>query len=162
VDFRSVLIELRSAGARFVVIGGVGAILQGAPTMTFDVDIVHARDEENRRRLLEALRKLDARYREHLPKVLRPTEDDLASDGHLLLMTSHGPLDVLGKVVGDRTYEDLSPRARLVDLGDGIEVEVLDLEALIQLKEETGRDKDHLHLKYLRMALEDREQDPEA
>src|SRR5882672_5233809 len=48
----------------FVVVGGVAAVLGGAPISTFDLDIVHDRSPANVVRLLGALAELDARYRD--------------------------------------------------------------------------------------------------
>jgi hypothetical protein len=81
-----------------VVVGGVAAVLNGAPISTLDLDIVHARSEENLDRLLAALTELDARYRDLTGRVLRPERSALAGDGHHLLITSYGPLDVLGQI----------------------------------------------------------------
>ena len=44
----------------FIVVGGVAAVIQGAPVNTFDLDVVHARTPDNIERLLGALRELDA------------------------------------------------------------------------------------------------------
>ena len=156
MGFRQILGELAAAEVDFVVVGGVCAVLQGVPTSTFDLDIVHSRDEANRRRLMQVLLKLEARYREHLPKELTPALDHLDSDGHMLLATSEGPLDLLGTVVGGRTYAELLPRSDLMDLGGGKQVRVLGLEALIEIKVETGREKDRAQLPLLRRTLEER------
>lgn len=157
MDFRRILTALLEARVDFIVVGGVSAVLQGVPTTTFDLDIVHARTAENRRRLATVLRALDACYREHLPgKRLTPTEADLESKGHLLLMTVAGPLDVLGTVVGGLDFDDLAPRTRALELG-GASVKVLDLAAVIELKERTGRDKDLAQLPLLRRTLKERE-----
>jgi hypothetical protein len=48
----------------FIVVGGVGAVLQGAPISTFDLDRVHPRTRKNVDRLMVALELLDARYRD--------------------------------------------------------------------------------------------------
>ncbi len=157
MDFRTILAELARREVDFVVVGGVCAVLHGVPTSTFDLDLVHARDAENRRRLIEALRFLEACYREHLPKRLEPTEEDLASGGHMLLMTSAGPLDLLGTVSGGGEYADLVPESGWLEVGDALRVRVLDLEALIALKEETGREKDRAQLPLLRQTLEERD-----
>ena len=79
MGFRALLQELTAANVEFVVIGGVSAVLQGVPTTTFDLDIVHSREGANRRRLFVVLQRLEACYREHLPRVLVPTgrEKDL-------------------------------------------------------------------------------------
>ena len=155
MDFRAILAALVRAEVEFVVVGGVGAVLHGVPATTFDLDIVHGRDPENRRRLFAVLQSLDACFREHLPKRLAPTLDDLASAGHLLLMTSAGPLDLLGTVTGGRDYAALVPHCGWMDAGEGVGVRVLDLETLILLKEETGREKDRAQLPLLRRTLEE-------
>src|ERR1700689_863921 len=93
--------------AEFLVVGGVAAVLQGAPVSTFDVDIVHSTSPENVARILSALEELDARYR--FQPELRPGADHLSPLGHQLLITRFGPLDVLGMIGNRRTYFDLLP-----------------------------------------------------
>lgn len=156
MDFRRILSALVEAQVDFVVIGGVGAVLQGVPTTTFDLDIVPSRSLENRRKLFEVLEALEACYRQHLPRKLLPTVEDLSSDGHMLLMTRAGPLDVLGRVAGGLEYTDLVPRSRWMELGEGLRIRVLDLAAIIEIKERTGREKDLAQLPLLRRALRER------
>ncbi|XXY53339.1 hypothetical protein WME91_19605 [Sorangium sp. So ce269] len=80
----------------FIVVGGVAAVIQGAPVNTFDLDVVHARTPDNIERLLGALRELDAFYRTDLQRRLPPTASHLVSPGHQLLATNMGTLDLLG------------------------------------------------------------------
>ena len=123
-----------------------------APTVnTFDVDIVHSRDPENLDPYLAALQELDARYR-HRPE-FRPDESHLAATGHQLLLTRFGPLDVLGAIGGGWTYADLLPRSQLMEVAPGLAVRVLDLETIIQIKEEVGGEKDLATLPVLRRTL---------
>ena len=150
--FRDALDILARHRVELVVVGGVAAVLDGVPMATFDLDIVHARSPENLRRLAAALGELDARYRDPAGRVLRPDASALAGDGHHLLMTRCGPLDVLGAIGSGRHYEDLLPESAPVTLG-GASIPVLRLEALIRTKEETGRDKDLAVLDLLRRAL---------
>jgi hypothetical protein len=77
-------------------VGGVAAVLAGAPISTFDLDIVHDRSATNVARLLNALTDLDARYRDLTGRVLRPEARALEGDGHHLLLTSCGPLTYSG------------------------------------------------------------------
>jgi hypothetical protein len=156
MDFRAILEALAGARVEFVVVGGVCAVLHGVPTTTFDLDIVHERSAENVRRLHGVLQDLDACYREHLPRRLRPLERDLALGGHHLLMTRAGPLDLLGTVVGGRSYAELVEHSREKDLGQGLGVRVLDLELLVRLKEESSREKDRAQLPLLRRTLAER------
>ena len=155
-DFLAALRALAEHRVEFVVIGGVAAVLHGAPMTTFDLDVVPARTAENAERLHLALAQLDACYREHLPKLLRPRTADLLLPGHHLLMTAAGPLDVLGSVAGDRTYFDLVARSEAFALEAKLSVRVLALDALIELKEATDREKDRLVLPVLRRTLEEK------
>lgn len=81
-DFSSILEVLTRHEVDFIVVGGVCAVLLGAPVSTFDLDIVHSRSSENLIRLSKALQALDAHYRDHLPQRLEPTLAGLAETGH--------------------------------------------------------------------------------
>ena len=154
-DFKKILRVLVTHGVEFVVIGGVGAVLQGAPIATFDLDIVHGRSEENLDRLLKALEELRSVYRLLGGRKLRPTRSHLRTAGHQLLMTEFGPLDVLGSVGAERSYSELIDEAEVFELGD-FRFHVLSLGALIQLKEEAGRAKDRAMLEILRAVLKEK------
>ena len=156
-DFLAILRELVSHRVDFVIVGGVGAVLLGAPVSTFDLDLVHSRTAGNVQRLLTALQCMDAYYREHPETRLRPSAQDLAGTGHHLLMTRSGPLDLLGAVTRGRGYEDLLPKTIEIFAGPDLPVHVLDLADLITLKEELGREKDAATLPILRRTLEERE-----
>ncbi len=149
-SFRRILEVLERHGVDYVVVGGVAAVLQGAPVTTFDIDALVKVSPENSERLRKALDALDARYREHAS--LQPTTADLEAGGHLLLMTSAGPLDVLGFIGGGKRFEDVAESAEAMSIGD-IAVRVLSLEALIEEKRALGRDKDRATLKVLEALL---------
>ena len=97
-DFRAILRTLSEYKVEFIVVGGVSAVLHGAPVSTFDLDIVHAREPKNLERLLAALSAMDAHYRMQSEQRRQPDASHLFSPGHQLLMTRHGPLDVLGSI----------------------------------------------------------------
>ena len=98
-NFLEILRVLTHYQVDFIVVGGVCAVLQGAPITTFDLDIVHSRKPENLDRLITALEALEAYYRVRHDLKLKPTLSHLSSPGHQLLMTRYGPLDVLGPSV---------------------------------------------------------------
>jgi len=152
-DFLAILRTLRRRGVDFIVIGGIGAVLHGAPIDTFDLDVVHSRDPANIGRLLAALESLQARSR--FRSGLRPDASHLTSAGHQLLMTRHGPLDLLGSAGHHHTYDDLLPYAVDTRLTSSLSVQVLRLDWLIRLKEETGAEKDLAVLPILRRTLEE-------
>jgi hypothetical protein len=86
-DFEAILRVLAGHKVDLVVVGGVAATLQGAPVTTFDLDIVHSREEANLDRLMAALRGLDAWYREKPDLRIAPDRERLGGPGHHLLMT---------------------------------------------------------------------------
>lgn len=156
-DFLEMLKALIDHQVDFIVVGGVCAVLQGAPYNTFDLDVVHSRVPENLDRLVEALQSIDAHYRFHSQRIV-PTASHLASPGHHLLTTAFGPLDVLGTLVEDLGYPELESFAEWFALELGQEVRVLSLEKLIEIKEKTGRPKDQIMLGVLRETLREKRQ----
>jgi predicted nucleotidyltransferase len=154
-DFGCLLRILTEHGVDFLVVGGVGAVLQGAALSTFDLDIVHSTEPANIARLLAALEDLDAYDRAQPDRRLRPRQTHLSSPGHQLLMTRFGPLDVLGTIGNGRRYQDLLPQAAEMMIGEGIRIRVLNLETQIAVKEEIGQEKDIAALPLLRHALEE-------
>ena len=154
--------KLEESKAQFIVVGGLAAVLHGAPVQTYDVDIVYARNLENIDRLLAVLASLDAIFRVQPQRRLRPAASHLSSSGHLNLLTTGGPLDLLGSVGRDLRYEDLLPHSSKMDIGGEVQIQVLDLEMLIELKEQLGGDKDTAVLPVLRQTLRLRDQANES
>jgi len=138
----------------FIVVGGVSAALNGAPISTFDIDIVHNRTPENVAKLQAALTELNAVYRTHPGRQLRPDTPQLQGPGHQLLVTDAGPVDVLG-ALGDVEYDHLLSDTAEFELDGPVAVRVLNLDRLIRLKEDLGREKDRAVLPILRRTLEE-------
>jgi hypothetical protein len=116
-SFRRILEILDEHGVELIVVGGVAAVLHGAPVTTFDIDTLVKIDDVNADRLLAAFMALDARYREDA-ETIRPTKADLLAGGHLLLMTSSGPLDVLGFIGRNQRHEDFANATAAIRVGD--------------------------------------------
>jgi hypothetical protein len=152
-DFTAVLATLRRHGVRFVLVGGVAAVIEGAPIATFDLDVVPDREARNIDRLVEALAELKARYRGR--RRLRPAPDALRGPGHHLLMTRCGPLDILGVIGKERDFRALLPHSRRRVLG-GTSLRVLDLETQIAVKEELDFAKDRAVVPILKATLRER------
>ncbi len=155
-DFLAILQTMAGRGVDYIVVGGVAAVLQGAPVATFGLDLVHSREPENLNRLLAALDFLKARYRTPGAETARPTYSHLVSPGHQLLMTRWGPLDLLGTIGEAQGYSELLDRTVTLDAGQDLSVQVLDLSTLIQLKEQLANDKDRAILPILRRTLEEK------
>ncbi len=142
--------------AEFIVVGGVCAVLHGASSSTFGLDLVYSRTPKNLDRLLSGLEELDAYFRDEGRNHLRPAHSHLASPGHQLLMTRAGPLDLLGTIGRDRGYDELLPHTIPLKVGQGLSALLLDLTTLIAVMEEMGRDKDKATLAILRRTLEEK------
>jgi len=145
----TLLARLAASGTDFLLVGGLAAVAQGAPLTTIDVDVVHRRDPDNVDRLLAFLASVDARHRGRPPgQILRPSREALLGEGHQLLMSTLGPLDVLGAIEGGRGYEELLPDAVTIEV-EGQRVRVLRLETLADLKRGATSPKDRLVLAIL-------------
>lgn len=155
-DFLAILKHLAKHEVDFIVVGGIGAVLQGAPTATFDLDVVHSREPRNIDKLLAALDTLGATYRGPAARKIKPDRSHLTSLGHQLLITRFGPLDVLATVGTGREYPDLLPKSIAMEISPGIKVRVLGLSAIIKTKEEVGGEKDRAMLPVLRQTLEEK------
>jgi hypothetical protein len=151
-NFIELLCLLEREGVEFIVVGGMAGVMQGAPVVTADIDIVHRRTVENVARLLRVLAAIGARYRRD-PRGLQPEETPLLGPGHQLLETRLGPLDVLGEVLGG-DYETLLGDATRLRIDEGVSVNVLSLARLIELKRAAGRPKDLAVLPVLEATLE--------
>ncbi len=158
-DFFHILQTLTDHRVEFILVGGVCAVLHGAPVSTFDIDLVHARSGENVSKLLRALEALDARFRDPAGRSLKPKESHLESPGHQLLITSAGPLDMLGEIGDGMGFDELLPNTSFIDVGSGLRVRILDLKTLIETKEAVGHEKDLAVLPILKRTLEEQGKD---
>ena len=123
MDIRTIFQVLTSHGARYILVGALGAVAHGARLRTQDVDICNAADEDNSRRIHAALIDLDAEL------IRKPPGRDLeevdmsrwdtlrlhAPDEHHLFTTPYGQIDVLPQPLGSSgwagltCYEELLP-----------------------------------------------------
>ena len=157
-DLSSILEGLIKADVKFILVGGLAAVVQGAPVTTMDVDIVHARSPENIAKLFTFLKSIDATYRRPDDKVIEPKEDDFSGMGHALLTTRLGPLDVLAVIEEGKAYEDLLEYTVEIEFR-GHTLRVLDLKMLIELKRTSKDPKDKQRLPVLEETLRQLEEE---
>ena len=111
------LIEILTRhNVRFIVVGGVAAVLQRVPINTQDFDLVHDRAKDNVARLLLALAELGAEYADD-PRHLKPNESHLVGPGNGLLRSGNLKFDLLGSIDIGGGYEDLLPCSEVLDVG---------------------------------------------
>lgn len=154
-DFFEILRVLHKHEVDFIVVGGVCAVLHGAPVTTYDLDLIRSCTPQNVMKWLAVLEDLDGQSRLH-QAVVRPNKSHLEARGHLLLNTRCGHLDLLGTAGAGRDYEDLIQHT-VTGTIRGISFRMLDLETLIRTKEEAGRDKDRVMLPILRATLKEKQ-----
>ena len=156
VDIEKAVQVLTAKGVEFIVIGGVAAALHGSARATFDLDVVYSRTRENIRRLASALQPYSPYLRGAPPGLpFRWDEQTIEHGLNFTLVTSFGPMDLLGEVVGGGAYHDLLPHADEI-LAFGVPVRRVRLDKLIQLKRAAGRPKDLEAVAELQALLEEK------
>ena len=159
-DPQRILDALVTERVRFVLVGGMAAVLHGDTGVTLDVDVTPAFDDENLHRLALALANLQARIRaEGSPDGLAfdcsmQFLRNLGPEAVLNLTTSAGDLDLAFMPAGTRGFEDLRRDAVAIDL-TGTSVLVASLADVIRSKCAANREKDRQALPRLRQ-LEER------
>lgn len=130
---RSTFESLRSHDVRYVVIGGIAAVLHGVPRATFDLDILIEATPANAARLLAAFLE--------------------AGLGTALLTTPEGLLEHEITVFNDRVRIDVQIRTPGLEFEDawkrretmsyqGVPIEVVSREDLLASKRAAAREKD--------------------
>lgn len=142
VDLERLLPALSGAGVELIIVGGVAAIVHGSARLTQDLDIVYRRNPDNIVRLAAALKPFSPYLRGAPPGLpFRWDAETIQRGLNFTLVTSVGPLDVLGEIAGGGTYENLISHSRKLSVF-GVECYCLGLDRLIQAKRDAGRPKD--------------------
>jgi hypothetical protein len=142
---------------RYVLIGGLAAVLQGSPIATFDVDVCPARSPADLRRLADALEELEACIRtpDSAEGVPFPRDADFLSNVQVLnLVTRFGDFDISFRPSGTQGFEELS-RNSIAMRVRGVNINVAALEDIIRSKEAANRPKDQRSLPVLRQLLKE-------
>lgn len=138
---------LDEAGLEAIVVGATAAVLQGAPTMTQDVDLL-IRDTRKNREKLHRFSELVGGSNPTAISDLSPT---------LRILGLPVSVDILfDELSGGLKFASLRSRSIEVKLGDVVAT-VASLEDVIASKEATGRAKDLAQLPILRHTLEVRD-----
>jgi hypothetical protein len=154
LSFRKILEVLNKHEVEYIVVGGVAAVIHGAPMTTFDLDALVRINDLNADRLVNALSELEARFREHR-QTINPTKADIMAGGHLLLMTCAGPLDVLGFIGDQQRFEELVGASSEIQMAMG-SLRLLDLDELIKQKKRMNRPKDRAAVELLEAVRKER------
>ena len=141
-DLARLVRALADAHVEFVIVGGLAANAHGSARVTTDVDVVYARSPANLTRIIKALQPLKP-YLRGAPAGLpfEWTTATLKAGLNFTLITSAGPIDLLGEIVGGGSYDNVISHSVIVR-AFGIDVAIIDLPWLIKVKRAAGRPKD--------------------
>ncbi|MGD8449667.1 MAG: hypothetical protein PVJ20_04925 [Desulfobacterales bacterium] len=151
-DLSAIIEGLIKADVKFILVGGLAAVVQGAPVTTMDVDIVYNRSSENISKLFTFLKSIDAIYRRPDNNIIVPKKGDFSGMRHALFSTRLGPLDVLAFIEQEKTYEDLLKHTVEIEFR-GHTFHVLNIKTLIELKKTSKDPKDKQRLPVLEETL---------
>jgi hypothetical protein len=149
-----ILKALDRHGVDYVVIGGLGAILQGVDLpRTLDLDVAASHGIANLKKLTAALKEMKATLRlgtsEDGDALEAPIDQRMLKNVKVItMMTRYGPFDVLFEPPGMPSYRDLKRRADHVKRF-GLDVPVASLADIVASKRVVGREKDAAHLTIL-------------
>lgn len=133
-DFKEFLQSLNDNDVSYLVIGGYALAFHGHPRYTKDLDIWIELEDSNAARVVQALQAFG-----FASLGLKP-DDFLEPDTVIQLGYPPSRIDLLIGLQGASFAESFSNR--LVELIDGISVNVINRSNLIQLKREAGRPQD--------------------
>lgn len=155
LDPETLIRTLAKHDVRYVLIGALGARLQGFPRVTAEADVTPDRSPANIERLAGALRELDAKfYTETVPEglVFDCTPAMLARGETWNLVTRAGRLDVAFVPAGTTGYDDLAPKAIHYRVFD-VDLAVARLEDIMRSKIVADRPKDRHDVLIIRAML---------
>src|SRR4051812_10814858 len=115
-NFSQLLPLLVHHNVRFIVVDGGAAVAHGLARLTYDMDVVYARDAENIRNLVAALQQHQPYLRGAPPGLpFRWDEQTIHAGLNFILTTMAGDLDLLGEITGGGTYEEFIALLRRID-----------------------------------------------
>jgi len=159
-----ILVELKTHDIKFIVCGGVAAVLHGVERMTVDIDISLDLDKANLEKFLYVLKKMNLKPRVPIPpeSILDPEKrKKMIEEKGALVFTFIDPdkpfrqIDIF--LEDNKSYNQLSPDIEKISIGS-TEINILSIKKLIEMKKDIAppRGKDLLDIKELELILKQR------
>jgi len=160
LDYQTFFRELNEKGIDYLIVGGLAVNFHGVPRMTYDIDLMIHLDAGNINRLIAKLKSWG-----YVPRA--PVQAEKLADEQIRELWIHeknmrafsfysdtqplGEIDLVIDVPIE--YEELKRRANVFDL-EGVQVPVISIRDLIELKLKAGRKQDLSDVENLNMILE--------
>jgi len=153
--FEKIFKALNDGGVDYLVIGGVAVNLYGYLRTTGDLDIVLFLNEENLNRTTVVMKKLG--YTERLPIHIQELQNEefarkMMKERNLMAFTympeGNNPLIIDVVIDESLRFKELADRSVVKDVG-GVNVPIISIDDLIEIKRKAGRPKDMEDLRWL-------------
>ena len=160
LDYRAIFKALNDLKIDYLVVGGLAVNFHGVPRMTYDIDLMVQLQDDNLRKLASQLR--DWGYKPRVPIELEEFAVETKRrawihDKGMKALNFYSetlPVGELDLVIDSPIpYEELKKRAVGIEL-EGVNVSVVSIHDLIQLKRHAGRKQDLIDAEHLKRVLE--------
>ncbi len=140
--------SLNEASVNYIVVGGVAMNLLGYPRFTGDIDVLLALDSDNLRRMSGLMESMG--YEQRVPVSLQELGDEkkalkLMKEKNMIAFTFHSPQEPqfgIDVIVGESLHFDRYHKHRVLVGLWGIEIPVVSIDDLIDMKRAANREKD--------------------
>ncbi len=144
------VLKLRDTLARYqveyMIIGKGAAIMQGYSSTTQDIDIFPSKQEDNRKRLLEALIAMGFQFDIEVNGERYSPSKEILSGKDFIQLKGPFELDVVFAPDGFESYEEALPMKRMIE-----GYPLMHIEGIIRTKAAAGRKKDLNDIEDLRL-----------
>jgi hypothetical protein len=147
-SFEKFILQLHDAKIRFIVAGGFAVAMNGFTRVTEDIDLLLDSDSSNLQSVIHFLES----YGEGNAKGLTIDELQDESPGCIRIIEDF-PIDLFTRL-GGKTYLDWLPQTKLVSV-ESRAIQVLNREALIELKKGSFREKDQIDVLTLQRLIQE-------
>ena len=161
--FKKILAALNEADVRYLVAGGLAVVAHGYGRLTFDMDLMIELTPENIKRTFDALGQLG--YRPRVPITADQFADEklrerwIRDKGMMVLNLFSDsfvrtPVDLFVRIPFDfqKAYN-----SALLEMLDDVICRFVDIDTLIAMKEQAGRESDLDDVRHLRMLKNEEE-----
>lgn len=160
LNYQAIFREFSTLGIDYLVVGGLAVNFHGVPRMTYDIDLMILLEPQNIIRLVSRLSEWG--YKPKIPVDPRDLADERKRNSWIrdkgmkaLNFYSEklpiGEIDIV--LESPIPYQELKERSVKIDLGE-IQVPLISIQDLIELKARAGREQDLADVKHLRRILE--------